>query len=117
VDEAKASEMAWTETVKTQVRDKNAAAVTDEDMGDLAPAVDEKSQLAACLPGKLGHAPRCFRRHDLLCAGFAPAETLDLLDLTGLQAGGFTFYFGYGFLRNAGSRTQCKAGGLKSQVL
>jgi DNA-binding CsgD family transcriptional regulator len=63
----------------------------------MTPAVDEKSQLPAHLPGKLGHAPRCFRRHDLLGAGFAPAETLDPLELTGLKAGCFPFNFGYDF--------------------
>jgi hypothetical protein len=84
------------EPEETKVRDEYAAAVSDKDMGDLPATVQQKAQLTPDLPGQLRQAAGRFRRHDLLCAGFAPAETLDPLELSGLQAGGLSFKFRYG---------------------
>jgi hypothetical protein len=87
------------EPEKTQVRDKNAATVPDKDVGDLPATVKEKAQLTTDLPGQLRQAAGRFGGHDLFCAGLAPAETLYFLELAGLEAGGFSLYFCYGFLQ------------------
>jgi hypothetical protein len=87
------------EPEEPEVRDEYAAAVTDKDMGNLPATVQQKAKLAPDLPGQLRQAAGSFRGYDLLCTGFAPAETFDLLELTGLKAGGFSLYFCYGFLQ------------------
>jgi hypothetical protein len=66
-------------------------------VGNLPAAVQQKAKLTSDLPGQFRQTAGRFRRHDLLCAGFAPTETLYLLELPGLEAGSFSFYFCYGF--------------------
>jgi len=98
VDEAKPPQVSGAEPEKAKVRDKYTAAIPDKDVGNLSAAVKQEAKLTSDLPGQFRQAAGRFRRHDLLCAGFAPTETLYLLELPGLKAGSFSFYFCYGFL-------------------
>ena len=98
VDETKTPEVPRGETVETKIRDEYAAPVADEDVGDLAPAIQEEAELPVSFSGQLRQPPHCFRRHDLPGPRFGPAETLDALDLGTPQPGCFAFYFSDRFL-------------------
>ena len=89
--------MSRAETEEAKVRDEYAAAVPYEDMGDLAAAVQQQPHLTSDLPGQLCQAAGRFGGHDLLCAGLTPAEALDPLELSGLEAGGLPFDLCYAF--------------------
>jgi hypothetical protein len=97
MDESKSPQMSRAETEETKVRDEYTAAVPYEDMGDLSATVQQKSHLTSDLPGQLCQAAGRFGGHDLLSAGFTPAETLYPLELNGLKAGGLSFDFCYSF--------------------
>ncbi len=99
VDEAQPPQMSRAEPEETKVRDENAATIPDQDVGNLPATIQQEAQLASDLPGQLRQAAGRFRGYDLLCAGLAPAETLDPLELSGLKACGFSFDFCYGFLQ------------------
>jgi len=96
VDEAKPPEVSRAEPEETKVRDEYAAAVPDQDVGNLPATVQQEAQLTSDLPGQLRQAAGYFRGYDLLCTGFTPAEPLYPLELTGLKACGFSFKFRYG---------------------
>ena len=99
VDEAEAPKVSGRKPVETKVGDENAAPVTDENVGDLAPPVHEESELPVSLPGQLRQPPDSLRRYDLSGSWFGPAKTLDALDLVAPQAGGFALYFCDGCLQ------------------
>ncbi|MDT8395088.1 MAG: hypothetical protein RRA32_01395 [bacterium] len=98
VDEAKAPEVSGGKAIETKVGDENAAAVADEDVGDLAPPVHEEPELPVGLPGQLRQPPDRLGRYDLSCSRFGPAQALDALYLVAPQAGGLAFDLCYGFL-------------------
>ncbi len=56
MDEAKPPEVSRAEPEETKVRDEYAAAVPDQDVGNLPATVQQEAQLTSDLPGQLRQA-------------------------------------------------------------